>query len=542
MAVKKQRTIVVLGGAQAGPTAAARARETDESAKIILIERAARVSTGAAGLAYHLSGEVPSIGALDHETSALFRDVYGIDVRTGVEVTGIDPKGKAVLLGDERVGYDALIYALGADSLVPEPLQGAANVHRFRTLDDLAGIVDAIDAGKRRVAVVGGGYFGVEAADGLARHQADVVLVERGRRILADHSPAASAAAHGALTAQGVRIVTGTEVVQAQRTGDDITALVLATGERVAVDLVVAAVGLAPRTELLRKAGAKLLPSGAAVADERMRTTLPGVYVCGVAASVEHRVTGVRQLIAQASVADKTAQIAGANAAGGKLRMAPVLGTAIVRAGDLVVARTGLAHDARKKGVSVTRVHAPSHDPWFPSSSTMSIELRHDAKSGRLLGADLFGRQGVDKRVDVLATAIAGGLTVADLSELDLAYAPPFSAARDPVNVAATVAAVAGAGGARVVEPASLRRRDPKSTLVDVRPSGGRALEGALTIPLSTLRERFDELPEKGELLFVDETGRGGYLAARMAIQRGRAHVGWVSGGLRSVELEQHGA
>jgi NADPH-dependent 2,4-dienoyl-CoA reductase/sulfur reductase-like enzyme len=537
--MKKQRTIVIVGGAQSGPTAAARARETDENARIVLVERAEAVSYAAAGLAYHLSGEVPAIADLNRETADLFRDFYGIEVMTGLEVTRIDAKRRQVELEGESLQYDSLIYALGADSIVPDPVAGAKNVFRFRTLIDLAAIAQRVAAGKRRVAILGGGFFGVEAADGLLRHRANVVIVEPGRRILGGFAPSVSALATGALTALGARIVTGAKVVRAQQSGDEISALVLDNGERVAVDFVIAAAGIAPRTELLARAGAKLLPDKSVAVDARMRTNLPGVYACGVCASVEHAVTGKRALVAQASIADKTAQVAGANAAGAKLRMAPVLGTAIVRAGEMVCARTGLPHAAAKKGVVVTRVHAPSHDTWFSGSSPVSIELRHDAKTGRLLGADVCGRHGVDKRVDVLATALLGGLTVSDLAELDLAYSPPFSAARDAVNVAATVAAASQHGDARAVAPAELRDDTSGIVLVDVRAAGGKPLPGAISIPLSTLRERLGELPEKGRLLFVDEAGRGGYLAARIAEQRGRVGAAYVSGGLRSVELER---
>lgn len=537
--MKKQRTIVVLGGAQSGPTAAARARETDESARIVLIERADEVSYAAAGLAYHLSGEVPSLADLNRETAELFRDTYGIEVRTGVEVKRIDAKRRTLELDGESLGWDSLVYALGAESVVPEQLAGASNVFRFRTLVDLRGIVARLEAGKRRVAILGGGFFGVEAADGLLRRHADVVLVERGPRILGSFAPGSSALAAEALTELGARIVTGQTLVQAQRSGDEVSAVVLDNGERVAVDFVVVAAGVTPRTELLRKAGARLERDGSVAVDARMRTNLPGVYACGVCASVEHAVTGKHALVAQASIADKTAQIAGANAAGDKLRMAPVLGTAIVRAGNLSCAKTGLSFDGAKKGVVVTRVHAPSHDPWFPGSSLVSVELRHDARTGRLLGADVAGRHGVDKRVDVLSTALLGGLTVYELADLDLAYAPPFSAARDAVNVAGTVAFATQHRGVRALAPSELAHRAGDLVLVDVRALRGKSLPGAVAIPLASLRQRLGELPDKGRLVFVDETGRGGYLAACIAAQRGLSGVAYLSGGVRSLELER---
>jgi len=533
--MKKQRTIVVLGGAQSGPTAAARAREIDESARIVLIESASEVSYAAAGLAHHLSGEVPSLADLNRETATLFRDVYGIEVRTGVAVTRIDAKRRTVELGSEQLAWDALVYALGADSIVPEPLAGAPNVFRFRTLSDLSAISARIEQGQRRVAILGGGFFGVEAADGLLRRRLDVVLVEQAARILGGFAPFVSKRASEALAALGARVVTGSKLARAQRSGEEISALVLESGERIPVDFVIAAAGIAPRTALLAQAGAKLLRDGSVAVDARMRTSLAGVYACGVCASVEHAVTGKRALVAQAAIADKTAQIAGANAAGAKQKMEPALGTAVVRAGDVVCARTGLGHQSGAKGVLVTRVHAPSHDAWFPGSAPISLELRHDAKTGRFLGADVCGKQGVDKRIDVLATALAGGLTVKELADLDLAYAPPFSAARDAVNVAATVACAR----TPALPPAELASLASDDVLVDVRPAGAKPLRGALAIPLDVLRERFGELPERGRLVFVDELGRGAYLAARIAEQRGRAGARWVSGGLCSVELER---
>lgn len=533
--MKKQRTIVVLGGAQSGPTAAARARETDEHAKIVLVERASEISTAAAGLAYHLSGEVASIAELRRETAELFRDVYGVEVRTGVEVTRLDAKHRTIEVAGQPLAYDSLICALGADSLIPEVLAGASNVFCFRTLGDLEAIEQRLTAGQRRVAIVGGGFFGVEAADGLLRRKAEVVIVESGSRLLGGFSPTIAAIGRDALAALGARIVTSAKVSQTQKTGDEISALVLESGERIPVDLVIAAVGVAPRTALLAGAGAKLLPDGSLAVDARMRTNLPGVFACGVCASVEHAVTGKRAAIAQASIADKTAQIAGANAAGAKLKMAPVLGTAIVRAGGVACARTGLPHTGARKGVAVTRVHAPSHDPWFPGASTITIELRTDAKTGRLLGADLAGEHGVDKRVDVLAAALVGGLSVEELADIDLAYAPPFGAARDAVNVAATVAF---ARGARALAPGELVGARSEQVVVDVRPAGTLPFAGALAIPLASLRQRLAELPERGQLVFVDELGRGAYLAACIAAQHGRA-AAYLSGGLRSVALER---
>jgi NADPH-dependent 2,4-dienoyl-CoA reductase/sulfur reductase-like enzyme/rhodanese-related sulfurtransferase len=542
--MEKQRTIVVLGGAQAGPTAAARARETDENARIVLIERARQVSYAAAGLAYHLSGEVAHLDDLDRETARKFQDEFAVEVRTSVAVTRIDAEGRAVEMGGERLPYDSLVYALGAESPLPGGLPPAKNVFRFRTLVDLAGIVGAISAGKRRVAVLGAGFFGVEAADGLSRRGLPVVLIERGARVLSAFSPAVSRLATEALAAQGVRLLAGARLREARLAGDEVVELVLDNGQQVPVDFVIAAAGIAPRTQLLEKAGARLLPDGSLAVDERMRTSLPDIYACGVCAGVKHRLTGEGALVAQASVADKTAQIAGANAAGAELAMPGVLGTAIVRAGRLVCARTGLPWDA--PGVEVTRVQARSSDVWFPGSAPLTIELRHDPRSGRLLGADVAGEQGADKRIDVLATAIAGGLSVGDLASLDLGYCPPFATARDAVNLAAGIAAAPARPNLRKLSPAEVLAEPRAFVAVDVRDEreartdSHPALTTARRLPLPQLRARFAELPKAGDLLFVDDTGRLAYLAACIAQQRGRS-AAWLSGGLRALGLAGRG-
>lgn len=535
----KQRTIVVLGGAQSGPTAAARAREVDENARIVICERARDVSYRMAGLAYHLSGEVSALDDLNRETAEFFRDVYDIEVRTKTGASRIDAKNKRVEIGMEVMDYDALIYALGAESIMPAVVAGAGNVYRFRTLRDLEGIVAAIEAGKKRVAILGGGFFGLEAADGLLRRKCDVTVVEQEPRVVSNFSPSVSAVALDALRRLGARVLTGNRVVRAERQRDQITELELDSGERLPVDFVIAAVGLAPRTQLLGAEGAALLEDGSVKVDSRMRTSLTGIFACGVCAAVEHAISGVHGLVGQAAIADKTAQVAGANAAGAKLKMAPVLGTAIVRVGDRVCARTGISAAAGGKGVRTSFVHAPSHDGFFPGSSAISVELHYDEKTGRLLGADLSGAQGVDKRVDVLATAISAKLELGQLAELDLAYAPPFSAARDPVNVAATVALAAKDGAVRAVDPRELLAQPERFSLVDVRPESMREppLEGALAIQLPTLRKRLGELPKKRTVVFVDDTGRAAYLAATIALQKGVKGAGYLSGGLRTLEL-----
>ncbi len=442
------RTIVVLGGALSGPTAAARAREVDEHARIILLEQGAAVSYAVGGLAYHVSREVRSPRALDREHARFFRTVYRIDVRTGARVGRIDAAARAVHLDGRTLSYDRLVYAAGAESIVPDipGLSGATNVFRFRTPADLDRISALLKRGARRVAVLGGGYFGIEAADGLLRRRCRVTVIERQPRILARHADATARAAAEALEAAGATIVTGASVVSATRRGPRLIALVLADGRSIRADLLIVAAGLRPRTDLLRDAGARLLADGTVPVDERAATSLPDVYACGVCVSVPQAPSGLPVWFAQAAMADKTAQVAGTCAAGGEARIGPVLGTAILRAGELTVARTGVIGADAGADAATVAVQAPSHDVFFPGSQPVSVELTYRRSTGQVIGAEAAGRAGVDKRIDVLATAIAGRLTVEQLAALDLAYAPPFSTVRDPVNVAATAAAAARAG------------------------------------------------------------------------------------------------
>jgi NADPH-dependent 2,4-dienoyl-CoA reductase/sulfur reductase-like enzyme/rhodanese-related sulfurtransferase len=543
------RTIVVVGGALSGPTAAARARETDETARIVLVERARDVSYAAGGLAYHLSGEVPLLDALNRERAEFFRDVYRIEVRTGATVTKIEPRRRRVIVDGEPLGYTALVHALGAGSPLPDiaGLDDAANVFFFRTLRDLEGLTAWLEstAGvkkKAEVVVLGGGFFGVEAADGLARRGCAVTLLEWGPRLLPRFSATVAEMAREALARAGVSVLVNARVAEAERDGAGavVRRVRLEDGRTVAADAVIVAAGLRPRSDLLRAAGARLRPDGTVVVDDRCATSLPRVFACGVCVALPHAVTGKPVWFAQAAQADKTAQVAGTNAAGGRARMRPVVGTALVRAGALTLGRTGLSAEeaARFAGRNhATAVcHAPARDVFFPGAEPVTVELHYDRKTGRLLGADLAGRDGVDKRLDVLATALRGKLVVEALADLDLGYAPPFAAARDPVNVAGAVAAAARAGLTTAWTPDAVGRARGKVVLVDVRGERARSaatIAGAVALPLEKLRDAIGSLP-RGKLVFFCDQGRRSYLAARIARQRGRRDAGYLSGGLTS--------
>jgi NADPH-dependent 2,4-dienoyl-CoA reductase/sulfur reductase-like enzyme/rhodanese-related sulfurtransferase len=534
-------TIVVLGGVMGGAAAAKRARETDEEARIVLLEPSAEVNYAMAGLAYSVSGEVVSLDALNRQRAAYFQDIYRVEARTGVHPRHIDVAGRAVALDDGRLEYTSLVYALAPESVLPTipGLLPAANVLQFRVLSDFESIAGALAAGARRAAVLGGGMAAVEAADAFRRRGLEVALVESGPRLLPNFSETSSRLAEEALRKAGVQVLTGSAPSRTVRDGDRVTALDLG-GPLLEVDLVVVAGALTPRTELLRAAGAELHDDGSVRVDDYGATSLPHVWAGGGSVAVTHAVACWPVWLPRPAIADKTAQVAGANAAGGSARMVPVVDSVVVRAGGLTLGRTGLsweqAHAFAGQEVGAVAIHGSSCDRFLAPSQPLSVTLVFHQGDGRILGAEVVGRAGVDKRVDVLSTAVAGGLTVEKLSLLDLAYAPPFATARDAIHLAGHAASAARAGLVRPWLAEELAARLAAVHVVDVEPERGRAgeLERSLEVPFRELRDRLPSLPRDKPLVFVSETGRLGYLAARQARQRGFKDAGYLVGGLLS--------
>jgi NADPH-dependent 2,4-dienoyl-CoA reductase/sulfur reductase-like enzyme/rhodanese-related sulfurtransferase len=534
-----RRRIVVVGGAFSGAAAAARAREFDEGADIVLIERAPEVSYGVAGLPYVLSGEVASPTELNRETARFFSRVYNVDVRTRVEVLSIDPEKHKLRLSDGTLGYDRLVAATGVRSSMPaiEGLAGSTNVFEFRRIADVRAIDRTLGKGAKRVAILGGGYFGLEAADGFIRRKRRVTVLERADRILNDYSPSISARVRASLTDEGVQVLERQVVERVSKSGRRVTKLHVSDGTELPVDLVVVCTGVEPRTELLRDAGAKLFLDGSVRVDARMATSLTDVFACGVCVSLKHAVTGDWTWLPQASIADRSGQVAGANAVGGFQKMEPVLGTALLRVGNLIVGRTGWTEPAR--GTGIARVHGFDRDVFLPGASEISMELHYELGSGKLLGAEAVGGAGTDKRLDVVATAIRGGLDIDALSGLDLGYAAPFGRARDVTNVAGRVAGWTRGHLARAWTPSEIREKDP--IVVDVRATSDKRsrvdIKEHRRIPLEKLRDRVSDLKtlaRSRDVVFVCNTGRKGYLAARIAKGSGIDNAGYLSGGTAS--------
>ncbi|MBL8018053.1 MAG: FAD-dependent oxidoreductase [Leptospirales bacterium] len=541
-----QKTIVIVGAALSGPTAAARARELDESARIILIERNTRVSYALAGLSLHLSGEVANLDDLNREREDFFRSVYNIEVLTRTEVISIDAAGKKVEIqtpsGRETVNYTSLIYAAGAASLEPSGAAGASNHCVFRTLDDLEKISGVLKSGKKRFVILGGGPMGIEAADGLVRAGAEVTIVERSRRVLPLFSTLFSSLAEETL-ARKMRILTGAESDSFEIQNGQIVSVSAKfaedRSEKVETDFVISCTGVRPRTEILGNAGANLAADGSVIIDEYCRTSLPDVFACGVGVHLPER-DGAR-FLPQAAAADRTAQAAGANAAGASVRLENLAGAMLLRLpadhGE-EIGRTGLSlREAKDMGKDASRVivHVMDREAYMPGAAPVILQLIFEKGSGRILGLEGIG-PGLARRLDTASAAIAGGLSIHKLAGLDSAYHPSSGAVRDALMVAATVASQAERGQTRFVEVADISKKPGEYLILDA----GKKADGSvhLHIPLEDLRGRLTEVKQALEksqarrVAVLSETGRRGHLAERILAHNGIEAVN-IQGGRR---------
>ncbi len=548
-----RRRIIILGGNQAGPTAAARARELNEDAAITIVQRGTHLSFGFTGLHHHLSGEVPNLEVLDRENASFFERSYGVDSRLKTAATAIDLGGRTVTVRSdsgavEQLAWDALIFAIGAESVRLPGVVGK-NVYHLRTLEDARALGAAFSTGARTAVVVGSGSFGLEAFDGLTRAGFDVTLIERRLSPLARCDNQVASALRNAITDKG-RVMLGLAVVGAETATDDdgtivVKALCLEDGRSVESDVVIVCSGVRPRTDLLVAAGVPLRSDGTVAVNERAEVQgFPDLYACGASVSVPDAITGQHRWWAQAAIADKVAQVAGENAAGGSASCGPFTGAMVVRVGDVAVGRVGLSVDEARAAfgdhdVDTSLVPGRSHDSWFPASRPLLLELISRRSTGQVLGAEACGGD-IDKRLDVLATAIVGQLTVERLVSLDLCAAGAFGGVRDVVNTAGLLASVERAGGGRSITPTELRSRSDWQ-IVDVR-NGQRedpGLDNAIRIPFAELRKRWTELDPKRPTVVHCGTGRSGWLAMRLLRQLGFVDVSNLAGGLSALRREE---
>lgn len=542
------RRIVVVGGVAGGMSAAARARRLDEHASIVVLEQSDHVSFAGCGLPYQVSGEIADRDALLLHSPASLRASLDLDVRTRHRVTAIDRTGRTVTVAAEvgtyELAYDALLLAPGATTVLP-PVAGLDHpaVHTLRTIADLDGLAERlagleaeVAAGRTapvRAVVVGAGFIGLEAVEALVTRGLSVDVVERAEQVLPPLEPDLAPLLADELRDHGVGLHLGTSasaVVPRPAGADHAVALELADGTSLDADVVLVSVGVRPASDLAAAAGLALGERGAIRVDADQRTSDPHVWAVGDAVEVVHAVTGATGPVPLAGPANRQGRRAADSMLGHRTTpQAPVLGTAIVRVFGLTAAVAGPSHATlTSAGVAheQVRVHAAHHAGWFPGAEPVHVTASF-APDGRLLGAQAVGRAGVDKRIDVLATALRAGFTADDLAELELAYAPPYGAAKDVVNMLGFVAQNVLDGTMPQWHAADLEEVVATSLVLDVRSRAEHAgghLDGALNVPHTELREHLDEVraAAAGRPVAVHcASGVRSYLATRVLLAAG---------------------
>ncbi len=544
MTTNTSPTLLIVGGVAGGASAATRARRMNEHARIVMFEKDEHVSFANCGLPYYLGGEIEDREKLLVARPEMFARRFGIDVRTRHEVMSIDRAAKTVDVKDRTTGltttehYDKLILAPGAAPVVP-PIPGVAarGVFTLRNLDDADRIASAIPSARRAV-VVGGGFIGLEMAEQLRGRGLDVALVELQPHVLPLLDPEMAEPLHREVESRGVRLELGRGIASIDEKDGAASAVILTDGTRIDADVVILGLGVRPNVKLARDAGILIGASGGIATNDHMQTSDPDVYAVGDAAEYEYGPTSTHMRVPLAGPANRTGRLAGEHAVTGSARPAPsAWGTAIVRVFGKTAGITGLSeHAARKAGFDVRAAHvsANSHAGYFPGAEPMVLKIVYEAVSGRVLGAQAVGGEGVDKRLDVVATTLHHHGTVHDLAQLDLSYAPPFGSAKDPVHLAAFVAENDLVGQARLVPPgADLTAFQ----VIDVRNADEvvrlplAAAPHAKHAELEHLRDRLGEFDPARPTVVACWTGLRSHVAARILSQRGFREVLNLSGG-----------
>ena len=522
--------VVVVGGVAGGASAAARLRRLNESAEIIMFERGEYISFANCGLPYYIGGEITDRAALTLQTPQSFHSRFHVDVRINSEVTAIDPKAKQVTVrskdrGEYTESYDKLILSPGAAPIRP-PMEGADNerVFTLRNIPDTYKIRGYVEEQHPKSAVVvGGGYIGVEMAENLKNAGVDVTIVELADHVIAPLDYDMACDVHRYLKEKGVGLILQNGVQSIQEEGGALR-LTLSDGE-IDTDLVIMAVGVRPDTALAKEAGLELNRRGAIVVDEHMLTSDPDIYAVGDAVEVTDFVTGEKAYIPLAGPANKQGRIAADNICGIPTTYKNTQGSAVLKIFDMTVATTGVNERAAKAaGLDYDKVYtfSNSHASYYPGSTGMSIKTLYEKGTGKILGAQIVGFDGVDKRCDVLATAIRAGMTAKDLTELELCYAPPFGSAKDPVNFVGYVIENTLAGRVKNFfwDDVAKLPRDGSVTLLDVRTDlerqNGQYIDGFIHIPVDELRERVGELDKSKPVYIHCRTGLRSYVACCM--------------------------
>ena len=522
--------VVIVGGVAGGATAAARIRRLDEQAEIVVFERSGYISYANCGLPYYIGDVITDPEELTLQTPESFFSRFRVDMKVRHEVTAIHPERKTVsvknLETDEvfEESYDKLILSPGAKPTQPRlPGVGIDKLFTLRTVEDTFRIKEYINQNHPKSAVLaGGGFIGLELAENLRELGMDVTIVQRPKQLMNPFDADMASMIHSEMRKHGVKMALGYTVEGFEERNGGVDVL-LKDNAPLHADMVVLAIGVTPDTALAREAGLELGIKGSIVVNDRMETSVPDIYAAGDAVQVKHYVTGEDALISLAGPANKQGRIIADNICGGDSRYLGSQGSSVIKVFDMTAATTGINEtNARKAGLDVdTVILSPmSHAGYYPGGKVMTMKVVFEKGTYRLLGAQIVGYDGVDKRIDVLATAIHAGLKATQLKDLDLAYAPPYSSAKDPVNMAGFMIDNISKGLKQWhLHDADKLPRDGSVILLDTRTareySSGH-IEGFVNIPVDELRERLDEIEPGKPVYVICQSGLRSYIATRI--------------------------
>lgn len=524
--------VLIIGGVAGGMSAATRLRRLDEEAEIIIVEKGPFVSFANCGLPYYVSGEIADRDDLLVQTPASLKARFNLDVRPNSEAVAIDGRAKKVKIagpqGDYWESYDSLVLSPGARPFIP-PIAGlkeSENAFTLRNVPDLDQIMTFVERNQpQRAVVIGAGFIGLEMAENLANRGVEVTIVEQAPHVLPPLDEEMAAFVEAELLANKVKVLTA---VSASQFSDQGRQVILADGTVIPTDMIILSVGVQPETSLAQEAGIELGLRGGILVDEQYQTSVKDIYAVGDAIVVKQQITGEEALISLASPANRQGRQVADVLAGLPRKNQGSIGTAIVRVFGITAASTGLSErQAKLAGLDYQVVHTKGkdHAGYYPGATAITLKLIFNSQTGDLYGAQGVGDKGIDKRIDILATAIKGQLTVADLPELELTYAPPFGVAKDPVNMLGYVGLNVLEKQTEMVQWHELNEAlATGALLLDVRGiaelAGGRFKE-AVHIPLPELRSRLSELDQEKEYIISCESGQRSYIAERLLKQHG---------------------
>lgn len=542
----KQNKVVIIGGVAGGASAAARLRRLDENAHIVVVERGPYISFANCGLPYYLGGTIQDRAALTLQTPESFKARFNVDVRVFSEAVSIQPDNKTITIHNHNTGeeyeesYDSLILSMGADAAMP-PIPGidSKKVFTVRNIPDTVAVKTYIEEHQAKKAVVaGGGFIGLEVAENLRDLGMDVTLVEMADQVIPSIDADMAAQVHGHMRQKGLHLLLGSALQKIEDTETGVSLTV--NGETIDADLLVMAIGVRPASEIAVKAGLPANAKGALIVNSAMETGVDGIYAVGDLIEITHFVTGEKGYIPLAGPANKQGRIAADNICGIPSRYTGTQGSSILKVFDLAVASTGITEKTAKAlhlNYEKSFTFSANHATYYPGATNMSIKTIFEKDTGKILGVQIVGNDGVDKRCDVFATAIRAGMTAKDLTELELCYAPPFGSAKDPVNMAGYVIENMMSGLVKTFHWHDIEKisKDPGAFLLDTRnPMEYLAgtIPGFVNIPLDSLRDRLDEIPKDKTIYVTCQIGLRGYIAARILMQNGY-DVYNLSGGYR---------